>query len=106
MRASVDYGSRLRDLKMIGPPGSGKTMLAKRLPTILKNWDVASLLNFSGLSSPTNLGGGHQFRIIGAHLAGHAFEYRVGRYMSTLKQRPLSPLERVGGQLLSMVKNN
>jgi predicted ATPase with chaperone activity len=35
MRASVDSGPRLRDLKMISPPGSGKTMLAKRLPTIL-----------------------------------------------------------------------
>jgi predicted ATPase with chaperone activity len=34
MRASVDSGRRLRDLLMIGSPGSGKTMLAKRLPTI------------------------------------------------------------------------
>jgi len=49
---------------MVGPPGSGKSMLAKRMPTILPNLTLQEALETTRIHSITGLLGGNQALIV------------------------------------------
>ncbi|MBI4395153.1 MAG: YifB family Mg chelatase-like AAA ATPase [Candidatus Omnitrophica bacterium] len=61
-RAAEIAASGGHNLLLIGPPGGGKTMIARRIPTILPNlsqaeyFDIAKIYSVSGLISNGNLG--------------------------------------------------